>query len=307
MNIPNFSFSRVFNSFFCLNSLKDLLAKKEEKLAFLLIIFLGATSLSNKEMGKGAMGMVGEKFGVVTDSYILRSIHATPDFSSLKKNSSSDEEEELKGLFWPTEMYVVTDTFGGTRNHKGLDIRGRDSSWNYCRVFSAERGVVSKVSRGKCYGKYVDVAHDGFKTRYAHLSRVLCSKGDTLEKGQILAACGNTGRSTGPHLHFEVYVTEGRKKIEFDPLSFFYEYEEDITYCISPLRKRRRNTTVASKEAVREIFENSEIGLAASAIGICSDDNPNDSSFESSEIDLEALEAMVIDICSDDNPNDSIQ
>jgi murein DD-endopeptidase MepM/ murein hydrolase activator NlpD len=63
----------------------------------------------------------------------------------------------------------------------------------------------------------IDIAHgNGYTTRYAHNSRLLVSVGDTVEKGFLIAKIGSTGRSTGPHVHFEV-LKNGR---QIDPVKF---------------------------------------------------------------------------------------
>jgi murein DD-endopeptidase MepM/ murein hydrolase activator NlpD len=67
------------------------------------------------------------------------------------------------------------------------------------------------------YGKCVEINHgNGYVTRYAHNQRLLVQLGDTVQKGQPIAQIGSTGRSTGPHLHFEV-LKQGRA---VDPMSF---------------------------------------------------------------------------------------
>jgi len=90
---------------------------------------------------------------------------------------------------------------GGLKMHKGTDIAmpfGSD-------VRSAESGRVESVGEVPGYGLAVVVSHPGgVKTRYAHLSEATVKVGDGVAKGEVIAKSGNSGRSTGPHLHFEV-------------------------------------------------------------------------------------------------------
>ena len=95
---------------------------------------------------------------------------------------------------------------GDMKMHKGTDIPmpyGAD-------VRTAGAGTVVSVGDVPGYGLQVVVAHgDGVTTRYAHLSSSAVQPGDTVARGQVIAAAGNSGRSTGSHLHFEV-LTQGR-------------------------------------------------------------------------------------------------
>lgn len=87
--------------------------------------------------------------------------------------------------------------------HKGIDVSrplGTD-------VFAWSDGVISRNGWLRGYGLTVDVTHaDGMKTRYAHLMRTTVKKGQKIDKGQIVGQVGDTGRTTGPNLHFEVAV-----------------------------------------------------------------------------------------------------
>lgn len=74
-------------------------------------------------------------------------------------------------------------------------------------VFASSGGTVTKAGWGSGYGYVVYIRHgDGRETRYAHLSKVLVSPGQTVKQGQKIALSGNTGRSSGPHLHFEIRI-----------------------------------------------------------------------------------------------------
>ncbi|WP_240233499.1 M23 family metallopeptidase [Devosia lacusdianchii] len=95
-----------------------------------------------------------------------------------------------------------TDPFtGGRAFHSGLDFAAPKGT----TVFSAGRGVVSFVGTKSGYGNVVEVTHpSGLVTRYAHLSGFLSEEGQPVNTGTPIAKVGSTGRSTGPHLHFEV-------------------------------------------------------------------------------------------------------
>lgn len=90
---------------------------------------------------------------------------------------------------------------GGRAFHSGLDFAATTGT----NVFSAADGVVSFVGERSGYGKVVEISHgNGLVTRYAHLSSYLAKAGQRVATGTPIAKVGSTGRSTGPHLHFEV-------------------------------------------------------------------------------------------------------
>jgi murein DD-endopeptidase MepM/ murein hydrolase activator NlpD len=107
-----------------------------------------------------------------------------------------------------------TDPFTG-RNayHKGLDFAAPAGS----QAIAVASGVVTYAKERFGYGKVVEINHgNGYVTRYAHNQKLLVQAGDTVKKGQPIALIGSTGRSTGPHLHFEV-LKQGR---QIDPMAF---------------------------------------------------------------------------------------
>ncbi|MGI9308839.1 MAG: peptidoglycan DD-metalloendopeptidase family protein [Gammaproteobacteria bacterium] len=91
---------------------------------------------------------------------------------------------------------------GKHRRHKGLDFAGKTGS----EVIAVGDGVVSWSGDRYGYGNLVEISHgNGYFTRYAHNSVNLAAVGDQVEQGQTIALMGSTGRSTGPHVHFEVW------------------------------------------------------------------------------------------------------
>ena len=97
-----------------------------------------------------------------------------------------------------------TDPFSGRRmHHSGVDFAGKLGS----DVVAVAAGVVTNSARRSGYGNLVEINHgNGYVTRYGHNLKNLVNVGEAVKKGQIIAKMGTTGRSTGPHVHFEVMV-----------------------------------------------------------------------------------------------------
>jgi murein DD-endopeptidase MepM/ murein hydrolase activator NlpD len=95
-----------------------------------------------------------------------------------------------------------TDPFTGKQaNHRGVDFAGKSGA----EIITVADGVVTWSSSRYGFGKLVEINHgNGYSTRYAHNSENLVAVGDEVKKGQIVALMGETGRATGPNLHFEV-------------------------------------------------------------------------------------------------------
>ena len=134
-------------------------------------------------------------------------------------------EQKIKKLMIPTQIPVPdvsTGSFFGWRIdpftgmsalHQGLDFPAPIGT----TVLSAAGGVVVTQEVQPNYGFVIEVDHGNeVLTRYAHLSRSFVKKGDLIKRGQKMAEVGNTGRSTGPHLHFEVLV----RGVAQDPQKF---------------------------------------------------------------------------------------
>lgn len=94
------------------------------------------------------------------------------------------------------------DPFRGVRAfHSGLDFSAAHGE----PIIATAGGIVVEASLGRNYGKFITIKHgDGLETRYAHASKLFVKKGDLVNKKDIIALVGNTGRSTGPHLHYEI-------------------------------------------------------------------------------------------------------
>lgn len=109
-------------------------------------------------------------------------------------------------LLWPTVSHHINQYFSW--RHTGIDVHGDLST----PIYAADDGVAVIVEYKKTgYGQSIVVDHgNGIRTRYGHASQIFIAQGDTVKRGQIIAMIGSTGRSTGPHLHFEVLVAGKR-------------------------------------------------------------------------------------------------
>ena len=107
-----------------------------------------------------------------------------------------------------------TDPFTGKlAMHKGMDFAGREGS----EIVAVSAGVITWASSRYGYGDLVEINHGhGYTTRYGHNAKIVVNVGDAVEKGQTISLMGSTGRSTGPHVHYEVLLN-GR---QVDPLNF---------------------------------------------------------------------------------------
>jgi murein DD-endopeptidase MepM/ murein hydrolase activator NlpD len=107
-----------------------------------------------------------------------------------------------------------TDPFTGRRAfHKGVDFAGREGA----EVVAVASGVVIWSGERYGYGQLVEINHgNGYVTRYAHNVDNLVAVGDTVRRGQVIARMGDTGRATGPNLHFEVLLNDR----PVDPLTY---------------------------------------------------------------------------------------
>lgn len=92
---------------------------------------------------------------------------------------------------------------GGLRGHKGIDMAAPSGT----PIYATADGLISKAEYYSSYGNFIAIGHGGeLETRYAHLSRIAVASGQRVRKGDLIGYVGSTGRSTGPHLHYEVRV-----------------------------------------------------------------------------------------------------
>ena len=139
--------------------------------------------------------------------------------SSIRNSGSSSSSSKYNGgiMAWPVpSCHTISSGYGGRihpttgkyKFHGGLDIPGSYGS----AIVAANSGkVIWAGNRGDSYGNYVIIDHGGgVSTLYGHSSKVLVSTGQSVSRGQRIANVGSTGRSTGPHCHFEVRINGSR-------------------------------------------------------------------------------------------------
>lgn len=117
---------------------------------------------------------------------------------------------------WRTHPITGNRTF-----HNGLDIgNGKGTP-----IYAAADGKVSTTGKQKYFGNYIAINHKfGYQTNYAHLNKIFVHNGEEVKRGQIIAEMGNSGRSTGSHLHFEVL----RYNKYRNPYKYLNKLEDDI-------------------------------------------------------------------------------
>ena len=205
------------------NTMKDL-REFDQKLKMMVNLDAG------EESGP-FLGIGGSDASVFNPDYSVESAHKNlvrlmhQSLDSLEEEAAvrSGEKKELYNYLenqkamlrctpsiWPTKGWVSSG-FGSRISpftnqkefHQGIDICTRKGT----PIIAPADGVVTGVGSNYGYGKILTVKHGyGLKTRYAHLSAILVKKGEYVKRGQEIAQVGNTGRTTGPHLHYEVHL-----------------------------------------------------------------------------------------------------
>ena len=155
----------------------------------------------------------GVKIAAQVASTQNRNVSGLSVIKDLVTPSSSKASPSNSMLVWPTVGHRITQYFSW--RHNGVDIGNKVGT----PIYAADDGVVT-VSAGGWnggYGNAILINHGGnVKTRYGHASKLLVKVGETVERGQLIALMGSTGRSTGPHLHFEVLI----KGTRYNPLNY---------------------------------------------------------------------------------------
>jgi murein DD-endopeptidase MepM/ murein hydrolase activator NlpD len=130
--------------------------------------------------------------------------------------------------------YRIDPIYRTRKMHKGLDFSAPSGT----KIYATGDGVIKKVKRARWgYGTHVVIDHGyGYTTLYGHMSRASVKQGQRVKRGQQIGLVGSTGKSTGPHLHYEV----AKNGIQVNPIGYFYndltteQYEEIIKLSSNP-------------------------------------------------------------------------
>ena len=142
--------------------------------------------------------------GVQTKKEIIESETITPPVNQIVKVGTKERPPTTgSGTFIKPTLGTLSSRYGARwgRNHDGVDISGEHNS----DIKAADGGVVTYADWMSGYGNYVVIDHEnGYQTAYGHCASMNVSVGDRVAKGEVIAKMGNTGRTSGTHLHFEV-------------------------------------------------------------------------------------------------------
>jgi murein DD-endopeptidase MepM/ murein hydrolase activator NlpD len=167
-------------------------------------------------------GLVPEQIPLDVDTLIVRANSLSASFEEVSTSMSKNNARlSATPSIMPTTGWLSSQFSRArfhpilhlSRPHEGIDVAAPYGA----PVVAPAAGVVLRISRQTGYGLVLEIDHgNGIETKYAHLSRVVVRPGQRVTRGQPIAAVGNSGLSTGPHLHYEVHVN-GRV---VDPLTY---------------------------------------------------------------------------------------
>lgn len=222
-----------------LNALTKRLAELQSRVVRLDALGERLTEMASLDKGEFDFGNAPAVGGPSDSSVVIGELGAADFLSSFESlNKQLEDREQQLGVLesllmtrnlqsevhpdgfpaekgWLSSFFGIrTDPFTGRlAHHDGIDVAGKLGS----NVLAVAAGVVTWSGDRFGYGNLVEVNHgNGYVTRYGHNQKNLVKVGDTVKKGQILARMGSSGRSTGPHVHFEV-LRDGRA---VDPVKY---------------------------------------------------------------------------------------
>ncbi len=181
-------------------------------------LYRGRTVVSQKGQDGTAqvLAVVTKVNGVQTDKQVIKSETVSQPIKQIEKvGTKTPPATTGSGTFMKPTYGSLTSRYGArwNRQHKGIDIGGSYNS----PIKAADGGIVTFAGWMDGYGNYVVIDHEnGYRTAYGHCASLDVSVGERVTKGEAIAKMGNTGRSTGTHLHFEVI----KNGVHVNPLEY---------------------------------------------------------------------------------------
>lgn len=215
-----------------------LFSVKRLSVLFLFIVFVGCKTTNSDRFYKirieegDTLSKIAEKYGTSPEAIIELNrlgngedivpgqvLYLKPNLDFSNRAIADREDEKSRGndsgllfgnsksVIWPVNGDVSSE-FGrrNGRPHEGIDIRAKYGT----SIKAVANGKVKSAGWVSGYGRMVVVSHDGYETLYAHCSKIHVKAGQIIRQGQVLGLVGTSGRSTGPHLHFEYRSASGR-------------------------------------------------------------------------------------------------
>jgi murein DD-endopeptidase MepM/ murein hydrolase activator NlpD len=189
--------------------------ERENKIRILASTFMGKDVLSGKKEEKDLL-----YHKDVIDDFVLQVSRKQKALELATSEGEATRQERMLAAVptlrplggWITRGFTA---FGSENiQHKGIDIAAASGT----TILSAASGLVTFSGWDKLFGNLLIINHGfGYETRYGHCERLLAKKGDLVKRGQAVATVGNSGRSTAPHLHYEIL----KNGTAMDPLLFF--------------------------------------------------------------------------------------
>lgn len=176
---------------------------------------------------------------LLNEAYIFPASELYPTWENEKVHFGAQLPDsfrvDLRGFVMPTKNTKITSKFGPRRRrmHKGIDVKVQKGDTIYA-AFDGKIRITAYQRRG--YGHYVVIRHDnGIETLYAHLSKKLVTENQHVKAGEPIGLGGNTGRSTGSHLHFETLLCGN----SINPALMFDFENQDVTGDFYVYRKNK--------------------------------------------------------------------
>lgn len=150
-----------------------------------------------------------------------------PDGATVQPRISIPSRMPLEGSRLTSDYGMRTHpVLGGRRNHKGVDLAAPTGT----PVYATADGIVGKAEWFSSYGLYVEIGHGAdLETRYAHMSKLAVAAGERVHKGDLIGYVGSTGRSTGPHLHYEVRIAG----LAVNPIPYMVESQAQQAFVLA--------------------------------------------------------------------------